>query len=201
MEPEAAVTTREELRDGRAVLVGPLHPNDRERFLSGIGRASAESLYKRFMTPIARLTSTQIGYLLGIDHRDHEALLAVDEEGGEAVAIGRFVRSTESPSRAEAAALVVDDWQGLGLGKVLCRRMADRARELGIDRFEATMLVDNRPMMEVMRSIGEVRTLATDGGAVTLEVLLPEPEPAERMTGALREADTGGYELVEPEGG
>ena len=199
MEREAAVTRREEVGDGRAVLIGPLHPSDQERFLDGIGRASPESFYKRFMTPIARLTSKQIAYLVGIDHHDHEALLAVDEESGEAVAIGRFVRLEDDPAGAEAAMLVIDDWHGLGLGKALARALADRARELGVERFVATMLVDNRPMLAVLESLGRVRMTSTDESTLTVEVALPEPEDGEKVTGSLRAADEGGYELAEPD--
>jgi hypothetical protein len=90
---------------GRVVLIGPFDPNDRQRYLSGLGRASPESMYKRFMTPLPRLPRTQLAYLLGVDHQDHEALLAIDEDGGEAVAVGRFVRLEDSPSAAEAAVL------------------------------------------------------------------------------------------------
>lgn len=199
MESRSAVSERVELSDGRAVLIGPIHPNDRERFLSGIGRASPDALYKRFMSPVSRLTSTQIAYLIGVDHHDHEALLAIDEDSGEAVGVGRFVRSEDDPKRAEAAVLVIDDWQGLGLGKAMARALSDRARELGIDRFEATMLVDNRPMLAVLDWLGEIEHLGTEGGTVNVELVLPDPEPAERIPGALRAGDEG-YELAGPGG-
>jgi GNAT superfamily N-acetyltransferase len=197
VDASAAETKRVEVGDGRAVLIGPLHPSDRGRFLDGMGRASQESFYKRFMTPIPRLTSKQIAYLMGVDHHDHEALLAVDEDSGEAVAIGRFVRDAERPACAEAAILVIDDWHGLGLGKALTRALSDRARELGIDRFEATMLTDNKPMLAVLRDLGEVRTRLVDGSTLFVEVDLPEPEPAERITGTMRVVGDDRYELEE----
>jgi RimJ/RimL family protein N-acetyltransferase len=200
VEARAAVTERVALGEGRAVLIGPLHSNDRARYLDGIGRASAESVYKRFMTPVSRLTTGQIAYLLGVDHHDHEAYLAVDEESGEAVAVGRFVRDEERPELAEAAVIVVDDWQGLGLGKAVCRALANRARALGIERFEATMLSDNRAMMAVLESLGEVRFRSSDGGTVTVELILPEPEHGERVPGALTETDGEGFEVQGPPG-
>jgi RimJ/RimL family protein N-acetyltransferase len=180
------------------VLIGPLDPSDRQRFLSGIGRASPDSLYKRFMTPLPRISRTQLAYLLGVDHQDHEALLAVDEDGGEAVAVGRFVRLEDSPSAAEAAVLVIDDWQGLGLGKTVCQLLAERARQLGIQRFEATMLSDNRPMRAVLQSLGEIRTVSDDGVTVTFTVSLPERGIGEPLTGVLRAVDDGAYELAAP---
>ncbi len=186
------------LRGGRVVLIGPLDPNDRQRFLSGLGRASPESMYKRFMTPLPHLSRTQVAYLLGVDHQDHEALLAIDEEDGEAVAVGRFVRLEDSPSAAEAAVLVIDDWQGLGLGKAVCRLLGERARELGIERFEATMLRNNRAMKTVLESLGEIRTVSEDGPTVTFAVSLPERGDDEHLAGVLRAADDGGYQLAAP---
>jgi len=127
MELRAATATRVVLRGSRVVLIGPLDPNNRQLFLSGFGRASPESMYKRFMTPLPRLSRAQLAYLLGVDHQDHEALLAIDEDDGEAVAVGRFVRLQDSPPAAEAAVLVIDDWQGLGLGKAICRQLVRKA--------------------------------------------------------------------------
>jgi RimJ/RimL family protein N-acetyltransferase len=198
VELRAATTTRVVLRGGRVVLIGPLDPNDRQRFLRGIGRASPDSMYKRFMTPLPRLSRTQLAYLLGVDHQDHEALLAIDEDGGEAVAVGRFVRLEDSPSAAEAAVLVIDDWQGLGLGKAVCRLLAARARQLGIERFQATMLTDNSAMKAVLESLGEMRMVSDDGTTVTFTVSLRERGVSEHLTGVLRAVDDGGYQLGRP---
>ena len=175
VEPGAPTTTRIELRDDRVALIAQLGPADRERYLTGMQRAGPEALYKRFMTPVSRLTESQFRYLLEIDHRDHEALMVVDEDSGEAVAVGRFVRLTPASPVAEVAVLVIDDWQGIGLGKALCHLLADRAVELGIERFEATVLMDNRPMLALLESIGSPRTVGRDGASVMLEVTLPGP--------------------------
>jgi RimJ/RimL family protein N-acetyltransferase len=173
MESATPATSRVQLRNGSAVLVAPLYIADRDRYLAGFEHASAESLYRRFMSPVARLSASQLRYLLDVDHRDHEALLAVDEEGGEAVGVARFVRLTDAADVAEPAVMVVDDWQGLGLGTALCRLLAQRARELGIGRFEATLLAENRPMMAILESLGVVRTVSRQGSTIAVEVALP----------------------------
>lgn len=201
MEAGAPHTDRVELREGRVALVAPLHPDDRRRYLAGVERASADSLYMRFMAPVSRLTESQLRYLLEIDHRDHEALMAVDERSGDAVGVARFVRLAEAPDSAEAAVLVVDDWQGFGLGTALCRLLAERAREVGVERFVATLLVSNRSMLAVLESLGPVRILARDGPTVTVELPLPERGIGEHMTGVLRAVAAGDYELATPAGG
>ncbi len=154
-----------------------LGPSDRDRYLDGLGRAGPDALYKRFMTPVSRLTESQLRYLLEVDHRDHEALLVVDEESGEAVAVGRFVRLAPAGSVAEVAVLVIDDWQGAGLGKALCELLAERAAELGITRFQATVLQENKPMLALFESLGSPSTIGKDGPSVILEVALPSSYP------------------------
>ena len=175
MEAGAPRTVRVPLRDERVALVAPLSVDDRGRFLAGVERLSPESVYKRFMTPIERLSESQLRYLLEVDHRSHEALMAVDEDSGDAVGVARFVRLPGRPEVAEAAVVVVDDWQGYGLGKALSRLLAERAVELGVERFEALLLVDNEPMMALLESLGPVRTVDRDGGTIAVEVDLPGP--------------------------
>lgn len=196
----APKTERVTLRDGRVALVAPLHPDDRRRYLSGISNMSEESLYKRFMTPIARLTESQLRYLLEVDHRDHEALLAIDEDSGEAVGVARFIR-LERPHVAEAAIIVVDSWQGSGLGKAMLRMLAQAACEVGVTSFEANVLYDNAPMLALLDSLGPRESVKRDGSSLVIEVPLPDPGIGEHETGVLREIDSGEFELVTPADG
>ena len=179
-------------------LVAPLEPSDRERYLAGLSHASDRSLFRRFMTPVARLSESQLRYLLEVDHRDHEALMAIDEEGGEAVAVARFVRLEGRPELAESAVIVVDSWQGCGLGKALSTILAERAREVGIARFESTLLLENEAMMSLLRSFGPVRTVGREGAAVVVEVDLPDTGIGDHMAGVLRVAASGAVEPVLP---
>lgn len=183
------------------MLIAPLYPDDRHRYLVGFEKVSAESLYTRFLSPVERLTESQLRYLLEVDHRDHEALLAVDEESGDAVGVGRFVRSPEAADTAEAAVIVIDEWQGLGLGKALCRLLAERAREVGVSRFEALLLVENEAMMGLLSTLGPVRTVSQDGATIAVEVDLPEAGIGEHMTGVLRAVAAGDFELATPPAG
>ncbi len=148
------------------------------------------------MAPIARLTESQIRYLTQVDHTDHEALLAIDEDSGVAVGVARFVRLGDGSEVAEAAVIVVDPWQGDGLGKALSVMLSERARELGITRFEATLLMENRAMMGLLRSLGPVRTLGREGAAVVVTLDLPETGLGEGMAGVLRVAASGEVEVM-----
>ena len=178
------------------MIVGPLEPTDRERYLAGLEEASADSLFKRFMAPIVRLSESQIRYLTDVDHTDHEALMAIDEESGVAVGVARFVRLGEGSDTAESAVIVVDPWQGAGLGKALSVMLSERARELGITRFEATLLMENKAMMALLRSLGPVRTVGREGAAVVVTLEVPETGIGDGMAGVLRVAATGNVEVM-----
>jgi GNAT superfamily N-acetyltransferase len=112
------------------------------------------------------------------------------------VGVARFVRLEDGSETAEAAVIVVDPWQGVGLGRALSVMLAERARELGISRFEATLLVDNRAMMSLLESLGPVRTVGREGTAAVVEVDLPDTGIGDHMEGVLRVAAGGGVEVV-----
>ncbi|MGI9019160.1 MAG: GNAT family N-acetyltransferase [Solirubrobacterales bacterium] len=196
MGPGPPRTTRVVLRDGRVALVGPLQPTDRERYLAGLERASPDSIFKRFMTPIVRLSEAQLRYLIDVDHTDHEAFLAIDEDSGTAVAVARFVRADPGSETAEAAVIVIDDWQGNGLGKALSVMLAERARELGVASFEATLLLENRAMMGLLESLGRVRTIGREGAAVVVTLELPDAGIGDPLAGVLRVAASGEVEVM-----
>jgi RimJ/RimL family protein N-acetyltransferase len=198
IEPGAPDTKTVELRDGRVALIAPLHPDDRGRYLVGFERLSAESVYQRFMAPVESLSESQLRYLLDVDHRDHEALLAIDEDAGNAVGVARFIRSKTEPEVAEAAITVVDDWQRQGLGKCLGRLLADRARELAITRFEAMLLSENRAVIGLLESLGPLREVGRAGASVQVVIDLPEAGLGEQMEGVLRVAASGEASQVTP---
>jgi RimJ/RimL family protein N-acetyltransferase len=192
--PGSPQTRRVELKDGRVALVAPLEASDRRRYVHGMEHASADSLSSRFMSPVTSLSKAQLRYVLNVDHADHEALLAVDEESGEAVGVGRFVRLEDDSAAAEAAVLVIDAWQGCVLGTALCLLLAERARELDIERFVAYLLVSNKAMLGVLERLGPIRTVSRDEAVVEVEVTLPDTGIGEQMSEVLRAAAAGELE-------
>ena len=172
-------------------------PEDKEVLRDGFARLSEDSRYQRFLTPIAELTDSQLAYLTEVDHHDHEALVAIDAKSRDGVGVARFVRLDDTDS-AEAAVTVIDEWQGRGLGTVLCNLLADRARDEGIHRFIAMLLASNREMLELLASLGPVRELSRDEATIEIEVRLPERGIGEHMAGVLRVVAGGTVELATP---
>jgi RimJ/RimL family protein N-acetyltransferase len=179
------------LRDGSRAVVRPIRADDREAIRSAFGRLSAESRYRRFLSATTSLSDEELRYLTEVDHRDHEALVAFDPATREVVGVARFVRDRDDPAIAEAAVVVNDRWQGRGLGTVLCQLLAERARAEGVERFLATLLATNRPMLGLLESLGSARVVADGGSTITVEVEIPKEGIGEQMRELLRAAARG----------
>jgi GNAT superfamily N-acetyltransferase len=170
------------LRDGSPVLLRPVGPADRELLADGFERLSPESRYRRFFAPLRALPGHVLDYLTSIDHVDHFAWGALVRGDGGAwlgVGVSRYVRLPADPEAADAAVTVVDDWQGRGLGRILLDALVLEALENGIIRFEGDVLVENRPMQELLRRTG-ARFRAEGAGVLRFSIDLPAREEALR---------------------
>ena len=140
------------LPDGTRVLLRPIEPADAPQLRAGFDHLDAASRYQRFLTPVAYLTDRQLDYLTHVDHKMHEALVAVDAVTGEGIGIARFVRDARDPARADVAIVVADRWRGRGVGTLLADQLAARARALGVTSFTARMVAGNRAGRRLARA-------------------------------------------------
>lgn len=180
-----------DLRDGSRVVIRPIEPDDRTALVEGFGRLSPESRYRRFFAPVSHLTERDLDHLTRVDHHDHEALVAVEEETGEGVGVARYVRT--GPDVAEPAIVVVDDWQGRGAGSRLLDALVERARAEGIRRFEAPVLACNAQAIHLLEGLGQT-TRRQLGREVELTIDLAGNEAAAHVRPLLREFAAGGLE-------
>jgi RimJ/RimL family protein N-acetyltransferase len=152
-------------------LIRPIAPEDRDRLNEGFQSASAESIFRRFLTPQPRLTSTQLEYLTAIDHVRHEALIAVDPATGQSFGTARYIRRDEDPQTAEFAVGVGDQWMRLGLGTALLRALVSRARQVGILRFTGLIHADNTAIRRLVENaVGPYETRPAGHGALEMVV-------------------------------
>jgi GNAT superfamily N-acetyltransferase len=158
--------------DGVQLSVRPIEPDDRLALVGAFEHLSKQSVYRRFLAPVKRLTASQLDYLTELDHEAHEALIAVTE-ANEIVGIARYVRNREDPRQAEVAVTVADEWQGRGVGTALLQLLATRARQNGIEYFIGVCLAENREMLQLFDELGPTSRRRSDGGVIEVEVMLP----------------------------
>ena len=160
------------LADGTVVRYAPVTPAHREQLRRGFEETSPESRYRRFLSPLSRLTEEQLDYLTNVDFVDHVAWGAEIAETRRGIGIGRWIRLPDEPEAAEAAVAVVDDFQGRGVGRALLQLLADSALERGVTKFRAEVLADNDRMLSILEAVGAVTT-GRSGSVLEIEIQLP----------------------------
>ncbi len=144
------------LKDGANVLVRPIKRDDVRGWVDFISRLSPRTRYLRFQHAIADpATLEDAARFCSVDYHDTFAFVAevLREPKRDIVAIARYYRLPERRS-AEVAFVIEDDYQGRGLGTGLLDRLADVARQNGIDSFEADVIAENEAMMNVFKGYG-----------------------------------------------
>ena len=151
-----------------------MRPADVEKLVRFHHSLSPETTYLRFFGFHADLSPSELYRFTHVDHRDREAIIAVVDR--EIVAVARYDRF-EASTDAEVAFVVADSWQGRGLGALLFARLARRAREVGVERFIAETLSQNRPMLAVFRHAGLPVRLRAERDVVHVEIDLGSGDP------------------------
>jgi len=141
------------LDDGRTVTVMPVTPDAKPLIARAIERVSPESSRRRFFTVRRRFSERELDDLTRLDgwHRYALGAVGTGPDGPEGAAVARFARVPGDPRAAEMALLVVDHWQGAGLGRRMFARISAAARERDIDRLTGIVLRDNDAMLGLLR--------------------------------------------------
>ncbi|GAC1522951.1 MAG: hypothetical protein NVS2B6_08430 [Thermoleophilaceae bacterium] len=184
------------LRDGSTVLVRPIARSDGDLLAVAFRRLSPTSRRRRFLTTADELTSEDISYLTDVDHRRHEALVALDPANGDALGVARYVRVPGDRESAEVAVAVIDEWQNRGIATVLLDRLTERARANGLRRYTALVSTENSVVIEALERIGAARFGLTDEGEIEYGINFPAQGISGRLRGALEAAATGQLDLL-----
>ncbi len=137
------------------------------------------------------LSEAELDYLVDVDHKDHEAIVAIDPATGVGLGVARYIRSRDDPELAEVAVTVADDWQGRGLGRALLDRLTYRARREGVRRFSALVQGENRASIRLLEGLGDARRRWETGEVELVIELPPKRGMGARLGNALRAAAAG----------
>jgi RimJ/RimL family protein N-acetyltransferase len=154
MSDPAMYSAVELLRDGQHVEIRALRLDDRANLLAAVGRTSSQSLYRRFFAVKRGFTEQEIAFFSNVDFVSHVALVAVMEEGGQPLIVGGGRYIIMQPGQAEVAFVVVDQYQGHGIGAKLLHHLAVIARDAGLKELVAEILPDNTSMLKVFERSG-----------------------------------------------
>jgi GNAT superfamily N-acetyltransferase len=160
------------LRDGRAALIRPIRPPDKERLRDEFAHLGEDSRRFRFLGTVKQLSQGDLAKLSEVDHHDHEALIATTLDGAQAVGAARYIRPAHDAADAELAIEVVDEWQRCGLGSALLTHLAVRAAADGVHAFTALCLAENHAILRMLERLGPTRVAVDGPGTVTVRTSL-----------------------------
>ncbi len=188
------------LSPGLDVLIRPIRATDKRLLSEGFASLSPEARFQRFFAPVLKLGESDLVYLTEVDHRRHEALVAIDPDEGDLIGVARYVRTSPHRDReAEVAIVIADEWRGRGLGTALLSRLATRAREEGITHFLAVILADNTNATDLFENFAPRKTRVSRGDPGQVEVRIGLPWSGEfsdsALAYALRSAARGSHDF------
>jgi ribosomal protein S18 acetylase RimI-like enzyme len=147
-------TAHERLSDGSRIEIRALRPEDEADMLAALERTSPQSLQRRFFVMKRHFSEKERAFFMDIDFKNHVALVAIAEEAGHTVVVGGGRYIVFEPGRAEMAFVVVDAWQGRGIGSILMRHLVEIASDAGLQELTAEVLPENAAMLKVFGKSG-----------------------------------------------
>ena len=173
----------EKLKDGTAVTVRAIRPDDRRRLGEAFAKLESGSVYTRFFSHRGQPSDEELRAATEVDFVNAVALVVTvpDGEGDETIiGAGRYV--LHGPPNAERAAEVAftveEDFQGQGMAGRILKHLALLARRQGLSQLTAEVLPVNRAMLAVFTRSGLPMKRSTGEGVehVTLS-LADQGEP------------------------
>jgi len=168
------------LLDGTPVTIRPIRPDDASGLQAGFQRLSPESVYLRFLETFNMLTDKQARDFAEVDYCHKMAMVAEIQEDDQdnLIGVARYALVGESNSKlAESAVVVVDEYQGRGLGTLLLDRLVKYARDHGVEAFLGTIHHSNAKIMRFIRRSGfPAEKQMLEPGVWEVRVKLETPE-------------------------
>ena len=148
------------MQDGTQVTIRPIRPEDEPLISKFHETLSDRSVYLRYFSSLSLSRRVAHERLLRICFGDYDREMVLvaehtDPGTGERriIGVGRM-NKLHSRNEAEVAALVSDQYQRLGLGHELLRRVVQIARDEKVGVVSAEMLPDNIAMRAVFKRLG-----------------------------------------------
>jgi acetyltransferase len=166
------------LRSGGQITLRPIRPEDEPLMVGFHGALSERTTYLRYFQVLQldrRVAHERLSRLCFIDYDRQMALVAERQNPqtgeSEIVGVGRLSK-LHGTNDAELAVVIADEWQRLGIGRALSRRLLDVARNEKIARVVAYYLPENIGMRSICQKLGMSFVSATGASPVTAALVL-----------------------------
>lgn len=156
-------------KHNKSVFVRPIKVADEDHLRDFFYKLSDHSVYLRYFRKLKSMPQRILQKTADVDYSTDMALVVLsppDAYPNELVAIGHWV-SDPRGGLPEIAFQVRDDWQGEGLGTYLFQRLVEIAKTVGLSKFKADVLADNKGMNAIFENLGVPSTRTSDFGVIT----------------------------------
>jgi GNAT superfamily N-acetyltransferase len=167
-----------------AIQVRSLRPGQEEVVRRVLGQVSDEGRFQRFHTPTPRLTAGLVRALASAEEGTSGAVVAY--HGDHPVGHAQWTRHPYVSLQAEAAVVVADAYQGVGIARRLMAALAEICRCHGVTELACHVHHENRRVREALHRRGARR--AADGVLVLSVDTMLADVPSGRMSGSCHES-------------
>ena len=124
---------------GVDIFIRPLFAEDITLLKEFFAALSPRSVYLRFLSPVRELSEKMLAQLIRIDHKSHIALAAFPAENPDQSLLGVARLFIEADlSVAEFSVVILDQWQGKGIGAELLSRILDIGNSIKVKKIWGT---------------------------------------------------------------
>jgi GNAT superfamily N-acetyltransferase len=154
------------LNDGTEIFFRPVKPTDETSLSEMLYSLSTKSVERRFFTYTKTFPHKDIQKLTNVDYVKDIAIVGVvpGPAGEEIVAIAQYFLDPNTKV-AEVAFIVQDEWQDKGMGSLMLNYLTSVARKRGVNGFRATVLPENKAMLNMFYNSGFKVKTEFDGDA------------------------------------
>lgn len=151
--------------DGKPICLRSVRQSDELRMREGIARLSEQSRYLRFFSVQPMPSDSVIERLVDADGHDHIAWGAIHCDGQNNPAVGAVhaIRCDDHPRIGEFSVAVLDDYQGIGLARMLTTVLLIHCEVEAICELDIQTLAENMPANRFILSIGGERQESSAG--------------------------------------
>jgi acetyltransferase len=172
------------LKNGQEILLRPIKPEDEPMWLEMFQSFSDDSIRYRFFQMLKDTPHELRVRYCNIDYDREIAIVAELNQEGHRKILGVSRLSMEPGGKSgELAFIIVDKWQGFGLGTKMVDYVLEIAKEMRIEQIFVIMLPDNYRALNLAKKMGFQIEYLSDGtvkGALNLKeetTLVECPQP------------------------
>jgi acyl-CoA hydrolase/RimJ/RimL family protein N-acetyltransferase len=160
-------------KSGVEVLIRPIRISDEPLLKDFLYGLSDRSLYLRFVSARKDMSHQRLQEMVAIDYTQQMALLAVTPHNTkrDIVGVAQYFLNPATPT-AEVTLVIRDDYQNRGVGTELLSYLTYLAKNSGLVGFTAEVLIENTPMLRLLKKMGfDIETISEDAGVYEMKLM------------------------------